>query len=368
MTNSIGADTPACAYADLLLVKRYALCKDMHPPTIGVAMIACNNAATIGRALASVQPVAAQIVVVDTGSHDITPTLAARAGAEVYFHRWTDDFSEARNRALEYLRTEWALVLDTDEELDRESFERARHLLTDDHIGGIEVRIISTLEGATAFEHRYTRLVRCYPAIRFCGRIHEQIAGSVRDAGYAVAASDIRILHYGYQHRSAEKIERNITLLEAELSVQPESIWHRYHLGLAEFARGNVERAWALLSAIWHSPELSAEQQELARIRCAQCALAQDDVLAAEELVSFTNADRNREGLRLFVLAGVLAAQRQFRAAADVLEREPVVQSSLVDQQQRRYFAEQLRGLAQRLKLPNNAPWSLEHQWQAIFR
>jgi hypothetical protein len=341
---------------------------DSNISSLGVAMIARDNADTIGCALASVRPIAAQIVVVDTGSLDATPTLALRNGAEVYFHRWTSDFSVARNWALGYLRTDWALVLDTDEVLDRESFERCRHLLAEHRLGGIEVSIVSALAGSVYYEHRYTRIVRCHPAIRFSGPIHEQIADAVRAAGYDIIAADIRIFHTGYQQLSPEKIERNIALLEMELLAQPDSVWHRYHLGLAEFARGNLTRARSLLEPIRTSAELSTEQQELATIRCAQCALACDDFLSAEDLLIFTSADRHREGLRLFVLAAVLAAQRQFPAALELLGAAPVCQSSLVDQQQRALFAERLASFAHHHCNATETIGQNDRFWRATFR
>lgn len=341
---------------------------DSPAPTVGVAMIARDSAETIRRALDSVRPIATQIVVVDTGSRDHTPTIAARCGAEVYFHPWTDDFSAARNWALGYLRTDWALILDTDEELDHQSFTAARSVLQQTHVGGIEVTIVNALEGNAYHEHRYTRIVRCHRAIRFSGKVHEQIAEAIRSAGYAIVAADVRILHHGYHQLSPEKIERNIALLETELSAQPESIWHRYHLGLAEFARGNIDRAWALLEPVRSSAELSLEQQEMATLRCAQCALARDDFLTAERLLAFTSADRHREGLRLFVLAGVLAAQRQFHAAAEVLQLAPVCQSGLVEQQQRELFAERLAALAQSRNTRGETVWQPERQWRAVFR
>lgn len=344
---------------------------DSNISSIGVAMIARDSSRTIGDALASVRPIASQIVVVDTGSTDATATTAARLGAEVYFHRWTDDFSAARNRALGYMRTDWVLVLDSDERLDVGSLCAARALLADPAVGGVEVVIASTLDGGSAYhEHRYTRLFRCHPAIRFEGKIHEQIAPSIVAAGFEIVQSSVRILHDGYRQISQEKIARNIALLEAELRDNPDSVWHRYHLGLAEFARGDIERARALLDPLRGSAELTDAQRELAAIRCAQCALAADDLLEAERLLAFTSSDRHREGLRLFVLAGLLAAQRQFHAAAEVLSMGPVRDSGLVEQDQRAVFAERLAELARRQRStgPLETDRNGAHRWQTIFR
>ena len=58
-----------------------------------------------------------QIVVVDTGSTDRTVEIAKEHGAEVFQFAWSDDFSAARNAALEHVTGDWVLSLDADEEL-----------------------------------------------------------------------------------------------------------------------------------------------------------------------------------------------------------------------------------------------------------
>lgn len=61
------------------------------------------------------------VVVVDTGSEDETVQLLKDANIKVYEHPQTReefDFSEARNQALSYVKTDWAFSLDFNEELD----------------------------------------------------------------------------------------------------------------------------------------------------------------------------------------------------------------------------------------------------------
>ncbi len=344
---------------------------DSQIPTIGVAMIARDCAETIARALSSVRTIARQIVVLDTGSHDRTPTVAARLGAEVYFHQWRNDFSDARNLALDYLRTDWVLVLDSDEELDSESFRTYCPNLAEPSLGGVELTIVSALDGGlTASEHRYTRLFRRHPGIRFEGAIHEQIAASIQRAGFQIASSQMRIFHYGYQTVQPEKIERNIALLEAELERQPESPWLRYHLGLAYFAAGKLDSAAALLEPLCINAELSAEQRELARLRAAQCALAHDRLLEAEQLIGTPCGSIHREGLRMFIMAGVLAAQRRFSGALEALEHPATCASGLVNQVQRVRFCEHLRALSATQRLQTKLPplWQSHTEWQTLFR
>lgn len=338
--------------------------------TIGVAMIARDSAETIVRALRSVRGIATQIVVVDTGSHDHTPTVASRNGAEVYFHPWRDDFSDARNLALDYLRTEWVLVLDSDEELDGSSFRTHCPNLAEPSLGGVELTIVSALEGGiTSAEHRYTRLFRRHPGIRFEGAIHEQIAASILRVGFQIVPSQVRIMHYGYQSLRSEKIERNIALLHAALERQPDSAWLRYHLGLAYFSAGKLDSAATLLGPLCDHAELSAEQREIARLRVAQCALAQDRLLEAEQLLEKPCGNIHHEGLRMFIVAGVLAAKRTFTGALEALEHPATCRSGLVDQTQRVRFCEHLRALRGQWQLQTSLPpvWQSHAQWHKLF-
>lgn len=83
---------------------------------ISVAIIARNREKEIEACLRSVKGVD-EIVVLDTGSIDKTPSIAVAMGAKVYYYRWEDDFSAARNRCLDYVQSPWVLSIDSDEVL-----------------------------------------------------------------------------------------------------------------------------------------------------------------------------------------------------------------------------------------------------------
>ena len=82
-----------------------------------VCVIAKNEEKFLGQCLKSVKGLAQQLVVVDTGSTDRTVEIAKENGAEVHNFTWCDDFSAARNAALEHVTGDWILMLDADEEL-----------------------------------------------------------------------------------------------------------------------------------------------------------------------------------------------------------------------------------------------------------
>lgn len=90
---------------------------------ISLCMIVRNEAGRLGSCLERARPHIGQMVVVDTGSEDGTPEVAAGLGAEVV-HVPFVDFAQTRNAALARARGDWVLVLDADEEIDEDAWPR----------------------------------------------------------------------------------------------------------------------------------------------------------------------------------------------------------------------------------------------------
>jgi glycosyltransferase involved in cell wall biosynthesis len=83
---------------------------------ISVVVITYNEEANIARCLASVQPFAAEIVVVDSGSTDATREIAERHGARVLVQPWLG-YGPQKQFALEQSRMPWVFSIDADEEV-----------------------------------------------------------------------------------------------------------------------------------------------------------------------------------------------------------------------------------------------------------
>src|SRR5690349_12770847 len=82
-------------------------------------MIVRDEQAALDRCLESVAGLAADVVIVDTGSTDATVDIARARGATVLRHDFTTvDFAAARNAGLAAATGEFVLVLDADETLD----------------------------------------------------------------------------------------------------------------------------------------------------------------------------------------------------------------------------------------------------------
>ena len=195
---------------------------------ISLCLITKNEEPNIARCLDSVRDIVDQIVVVDTGSNDNTKTIATSYGAEVYEHEWKEDFSEARNKCLEYARGDWVLFLDADEELASGALETLKEDMAKPNILGYRLpleNVGSPLNGC----NYVPRLVRNAPGLHFIGKIHETIHASVlvvmRQWNMEQIIGKTKILHHGYQPAELErknKVKRNLALYEEALEELPD--------------------------------------------------------------------------------------------------------------------------------------------------
>lgn len=87
-------------------------------------MIVKNEERHLARCLDSLQGLMDEIIIVDTGSTDATKEIAKTYTSHVYDFTWVDDFSKARNFALEKATKDYIYVADADEILDEENRSR----------------------------------------------------------------------------------------------------------------------------------------------------------------------------------------------------------------------------------------------------
>jgi glycosyltransferase involved in cell wall biosynthesis len=195
---------------------------------VALVVIARNEERRIGRLLDSLRSKLEAMVVLDTGSDDATADQARMHGARVAHQAWTDDFSAARNAALDLASADWHLVLDADEWLiDGGGFlEQLRHT-PPDFVGQILLEDDGATEGTTSGTTR-NWLSRLLPGhVRYQGRIHEQPVHQL-----PVRRTPLRVGHDGYSAEALDaKRGRNRRLLERALEEQPEDAYLMYQLG-----------------------------------------------------------------------------------------------------------------------------------------
>ncbi|MEK4665327.1 glycosyltransferase [Priestia sp. FSL H7-0729] len=222
----------------------------MRAERISLCMIVKDEEELLPHCLASVQGAVDEIIVVDTGSSDLSAQIAQQYGAMVVPFEWCDDFAAARNAGLEQASGDWILFLDADEALDRAAREQIRSWTAVSGCDGLFLNIHNYTgtgqQGATV--NPVLRLFRNAPGHRFEGRIHEQIAAAIcrENPEAAFHVTDMVIHHYGYQTAIVErkdKVNRNVRLLEQAVEEEPDQPFHHYNLGVEYLRVGEAERA-----------------------------------------------------------------------------------------------------------------------------
>ncbi|WP_296227972.1 glycosyltransferase family 2 protein [Ralstonia sp. UBA689] len=200
------------------------------PTDLALVVIARNEAACIERCLLSVKPFVDRMVVLDTGSTDDTVAIAQACGAVVNHMAWSNDFSAARNAALDIANADWNLVLDADEWLEA----GGEHLRT---LGGANpmlgvLRMKNDTGNDTDTAETVSQLIAWLPrvlprGVRYVGRIHEQPVSSL-----PAVRLPITLRHDGYTAAKMQKKgERNTQLLLDELKHQPDNPYVLFQLG-----------------------------------------------------------------------------------------------------------------------------------------
>ena len=224
-----------------------------RPQLVSGCLIVKDEQDRLPDCLRSLQGFADEVVVYDTGSTDRTVEIARELGARVVEGYWDDDFSRARNAALEHCRGEWVVWLDADETLQTDDTQALKSMLarTKTEIDAWSVRI-QNLTGTGAgseFTHHAARIFR-RSRCEWTGRLHEQIAR--RGDHSPIMQADLEhggwIRHTGYLDEAMtgrNKAERNLRVAQAE--VDAEDGWDKGYslvsLGRSLLLAGRPEEA-----------------------------------------------------------------------------------------------------------------------------
>ena len=217
-------------------------------PSISICMIVKNEEENLPRLLQSVEGLADEVIVVDTGSKDNTVSIAREFGARVSHFPWCDDFSAARNESLKHATKDFILWLDGDDELKKEEHHKIRVHLRKHPGAGVYLRTFVEGEGQAL----QLRIFPNHRGIKFEGRIHEQAIHSLEAKGIPTLLCNASIIHHGYEVPGAllEKLKRNRKILEEDLAEQPERLNPRLFLARTCLGLGEPELALTYLDTV----------------------------------------------------------------------------------------------------------------------
>lgn len=182
---------------------------------LSACLIVRNEAPVLNRCLSSIQTIADEIILVDTGSTDDTLKIAAQFTDRIFHFNWIDDFGAARNYSLEQATGDWILVIDADEWLDADSAAQLPDFIASQD--PTQVRGFSFL-ALTPDQPVYKRaLFPHLPGLGFSGRVHECL--TFQEQGIFLQECPQFILHHepASPKELRAKAAAYLPLIEADL-------------------------------------------------------------------------------------------------------------------------------------------------------
>lgn len=148
--------------------------------SISLCMIVRDEEEVLARCLDSVLPAVDEIVIVDTGSRDMTKEIAARYTDKLYDFEWCDDFSAARNYAFSKGSMDYLMWLDADDVLPRSSLQALLDLKKslDPQVMVVMMpyNVAFDEQGRPSFTYERERLIKNGAGFQWKGAVHEAIA------------------------------------------------------------------------------------------------------------------------------------------------------------------------------------------------
>lgn len=245
----------------------------VHSVRLSQCMIVRNEEKNIRRALEWGKGIFHEQIVVDTGSDDRTVALARKMGAKVFYFPWIDDFSAAKNFAINQAKGDWIIFLDADEYYTEESTAKIIPILLKIENGIFETErphvvrsaLVNIDEKSQVFSTGiHDRIFRNSRTLRYHNRIHESLYNSDGNNLIVIDASkELTIYHTGYTKEIYEKtgkLERNIRILRNVLEEQPEDYNSWSYLGDSLFALEKYNEAeQAYLNVIANGDRVPSE-------------------------------------------------------------------------------------------------------------
>jgi len=238
------------------IMKKKSKKKQSRPQLPSVRLSQCmivkNEEKNIEKALGWAKGIAFEQIVVDTGSTDRTVEIAEKLGAKIFHFEWINDFSAAKNFAIEQASGNWIAFLDADEYLSPKDAAKLmpffKHIQADPKLRNTWLAIqcpwVQVDEaGNTTSIFTQERLFRNLPSIRYVGKIHEQLSLHVDNIVYG---DDIAVIHTGYSMTSyaeTNKAQRNIDMLKMAILEDPVNVNLKGYLAEALDVKAQMEGA-----------------------------------------------------------------------------------------------------------------------------
>lgn len=246
--------------------------------SISVCMIVKNEEAVLKRCLDSLEGIADELIIVDTGSTDRTKEIAALYTSRIYDFTWIHDFAAARNFAFSKATKEYIYSADADEvleETDRKKFLQLKQVLLPE-IEIVEMIYVNPTDCNMVYN--FTReprpkLFKRLREFRWIDPIHETVA-----LAPLVYSSDIEIQHRPQSMHSG----RDFEALQRELKRSGRLSERLYSMYAKELFISGTEQDF-LEAAPWFEKRLEQDDITMDARTEAVCVLAKHCALQQKQ-------------------------------------------------------------------------------------
>ena len=211
-----------------------------------------------------------ETVFVDTGSTDRSCEILRQAGYAPLAFSWCNDFSAARNFALQHATRSFLMTMDLDERILPQDLARLKNIMAKSDDDGYSLKLINlcnnpdTPDWHTAADlppefrnlaggyipTSVIRVFRNLPQVRYRGRIHEIVGDSLRDNNLTSMLTDIPVYHFGWLETARSEQEqlekktlyREMIRMNWEEEHSPQAAW--YYLSALTDPREKAETAY----------------------------------------------------------------------------------------------------------------------------
>lgn len=212
---------------------------------ITLCLIVRDEEKRLPTCLQSFKTVYSRLVIVDTGSIDSTQKIAKEWGADVYDFTWCDDFSAARNFALQQVKTQWVMVVDVDDvmrdETKKKLLEELKKLSKDTR-GIFMPYSYSNVNNKSGFTTYLPRIWKTEFSYQYTLPIHEYLDIPKADIPHFIRLPLV-VVHQKESDAYGKSIIRNLGILEKAIKKDPSQSRLLFYLGRENKSAGNYKDA-----------------------------------------------------------------------------------------------------------------------------
>lgn len=202
--------------------------------TLSVCIIAKNEEKNISKCLESIQNIADEIILVDTGSIDNTISIAKDFNAKIVEVPFENNFSLARNKAIENASKDWIFFIDCDEIIDISQSNKFKEILNSNKLG-FKLELINIINNKPYPSNYLIRIIKNNSGFYYYGKINEKLMNSLYKEDYIdkIENTDLIIYNLGFDYTKntlLNRCDRNIDILLSYDDKDKDFLYY-YYLG-----------------------------------------------------------------------------------------------------------------------------------------